>query len=82
MPAASFPSLRFCLRIDLDEMEGKHVHHKNGMPLDDRPENLEVMGESEHHKLHAPDEPPKRPEPEKMRRLAEERERDEKGRFI
>lgn len=28
------------------------VHHKNGNPLDNRPENLEVISQSEHGKLH------------------------------
>lgn len=30
-----------------------HVHHKNGVPWDNRPENLEVLTESEHMSLHA-----------------------------
>lgn len=29
-----------------------HVHHKNGVPWDNRPENLEVLTKSEHHSLH------------------------------
>lgn len=29
-----------------------HVHHKNGVSWDNRPSNLEVMTESEHHKHH------------------------------
>lgn len=33
----------------------EHVHHINGDPTDDRLENLQVLGEAEHHRLHAPD---------------------------
>jgi hypothetical protein len=29
-----------------------HVHHKNGVPWDNRPENLELMTKSDHHSLH------------------------------
>lgn len=29
-----------------------HVHHKNGDKQDNRPENLEALGESEHHTHH------------------------------
>lgn len=29
-----------------------HVHHKNGVPWDNRPSNLEVLTKSEHHKHH------------------------------
>jgi hypothetical protein len=31
---------------------GKHVHHKNGITWDNRPENLEVMEGSEHMSYH------------------------------
>lgn len=30
----------------------EHVHHRNGDPLDNRPENLEVLSANEHLRLH------------------------------
>ncbi len=36
----------------LNEIDGKHVHHKNGIPWDNRPGNLEPLTPSEHHRLH------------------------------
>lgn len=33
----------------------EHVHHRNGDKLDDRIENLELIGASEHARLHLPD---------------------------
>jgi predicted DNA-binding protein YlxM (UPF0122 family) len=37
---------------EIDELEGKHVHHKNGIRWDNRLDNLEVMTISEHTKHH------------------------------
>ena len=64
----------------LDELDGKHVHHKNGHPLDDRIENYEVLTNSEHQKRH--DMPEGDADPERLRKLAESRERDDHGRFV
>jgi hypothetical protein len=42
------------LQIDeLDELEGKHVHHESGVPWDNRLDNLQVMAPQEHREVHA-----------------------------
>lgn len=35
-----------------DAIQGKHVHHDNGIPWDNREENLELLTPSEHMKHH------------------------------
>ena len=41
-------------KYGFDEVAGNVVHHKNGIPWDNRPKNLEVMSNSEHASLHHP----------------------------
>ena len=36
----------------LDSLDGSHVHHKNGLCWDNRPENIEVVDEGEHISMH------------------------------
>ena len=36
-----------------DAVSGMHVHHRNGVPWDNRPENLEIVTSSEHARRHA-----------------------------
>lgn len=35
-----------------EAVKGKHVHHKNGIPWDNRPENIEILTPSEHATHH------------------------------
>lgn len=36
-----------------DEVVGKVIHHKNGIPWDNRPENIEPMFRTEHTSMHS-----------------------------
>lgn len=36
----------------IDEVKGKHVHHKSNIPWDNRPENIELMDPKEHSQHH------------------------------
>jgi uncharacterized protein YjcR len=40
-------------KYGFDEVCGKDIHHKNEIPWDNRPENLEPLTRSEHSRLHA-----------------------------
>jgi len=37
----------------IDALDGKDVHHKNGVPWDNRPDNLELLTRAEHLSQHA-----------------------------
>ena len=79
-----FPLARLISMVEysLDELDGKHVHHKNGCALDDRLENLEIRKPSDHHREHAPEEGPPTYNTKRRREIAEGRERDGSGRFV
>ncbi|WP_218055090.1 homing endonuclease associated repeat-containing protein [Haloparvum sedimenti] len=44
--------LQYVAEHGIDSVSGKHVHHKNGIPWDNRVENLEPMSPSEHSRHH------------------------------
>lgn len=37
----------------VEKVKDKHIHHKNGIPWDNRPENIEPLEPEEHHSLHS-----------------------------
>lgn len=39
-------------KYGIEKVKGKQVHHKNGIPWDNRPKNLELMSASDHIELH------------------------------
>lgn len=41
------------LEYGIDAVAGAHVHHKNEIPWDNRPENLELKEPSDHHSHHS-----------------------------
>ncbi len=38
----------------MEAVEGKVVHHQNGIPWDNRPENIELLTAEEHIRVHKP----------------------------
>lgn len=47
---------------DLEELDGKHIHHKSHIPWLNTLEGIEVMEPSEHREHHTSDEKPEIPE--------------------
>ena len=45
------------LEVGLEGLEDMYVHHKNRIPWDNRPENIEVMTAEEHGSIHGGDWP-------------------------
>jgi len=49
---ASLHRLLAVAEYGFEAVRGKVVHHKSNIPWDNRPENLEVVTQSEHKKIH------------------------------
>ena len=76
-----FSGVNFSSSLLIDALKGKVVHHENGIPWDNRPENLETMSPEKHRKIHAQEQW----QQEEFRQAHQEKPinsaRDSKGRF-
>ncbi len=43
------------LEVGIENLEEMYIHHKNRIPWDNRPDNIEVMTPEEHGKIHGGD---------------------------
>lgn len=46
------PRLIAVAKFGIEDVKGMHVHHKNHIPYDNRPENLDLVDPVEHGRMH------------------------------